>query len=117
MAILLSSKPGGCYRGMLNEKTQAYVNNALEQSMVLNPTSLPPKENQAGLLSRTFTDSCSCGCGTQKDYGYIIANVMEAIYERNTATEETIHQCNIKVRKWLTTFEDCFDKEKEHEQF
>jgi hypothetical protein len=40
---------------------------------------------------------------------------MAAIDERNEATEETIHECNIKVRTWLTKFEECFEKDTEYD--
>jgi hypothetical protein len=113
MAFLLSSKPSGCYRSMINEQTQSYIAKALEHSMLIHPNPLPPKEGQIRHLSRSFTESCSCGCGTQTDYGYVIRNLMCAIKERNEATEETIHQCNLKVRQWLTKFEECFEKDKE----
>ena len=115
MSVLLSSKPGGCYRAMINEQTQSYVAKALEHSMLIHSTPLPPKLEQIRYLTRTFTDSCSCGCGTQTDYGYVIRNLMAAIDERNEATEETIHECNIKVRTWLTKFEECFEKDTEYD--
>ena len=109
MATLISSKPSGCFRAMINDKTSKQINDALEESMKINPTPLPQKEAQIRLLTRTFTESCYCGCGTQTDFGYTIRNLMEWIDKRNTATEKDIHDINHKVRLYLTQFEECFE--------
>jgi len=102
---------------MINEQTQSYIAKALDYSMLIHPNPLPPKEGQIRHLSRSFTESFSCGCGTKTDYGYVIRNLMDAIAERNETMYYTIHRCNLKVRQWLTKFEECFEKDEDQEQY
>lgn len=76
------------------------VEKALQDMMTQHPTPLPLQAPRFPVLYRSFAQGCPC----VKDYFSLTNQVLDAITQRNEATNDTFTDRNHKVRDLLYHF-------------